>query len=230
MLAHLKRLSHGTRGIPDQICKKLAVAQHAEYHVFNALRGNNDAKEFAEQLFRYNRLPDMVELSNGVSFIGPLKPLTTAIDNVEGFPCHQEENLLVAQRMNKHGQTYHSTSYVRRKKSVSFLIKIRENEQEYFGKVEFFVKQGDVGFAVISLFRNLQHNVCNDLPQEPNDPVMKEFHSSDYLGCHFVAVRRTNQQKLINCSSIVSKVVLVESKENNGYGFVSSVLKCYQHD
>ena len=229
MLAHLKRLSHGTRGIPDQICKKLAVAQHAERHVFNVLKENNDAKEFAQQLLRYNRFPDMVELANGVSFFGPLEPLTSAVDNIEGF-SNEEENLLVAQRLNKHGQIYHSTSYVRRKKSVSFLIKVKENGQDYFGQVEYFVKRGDDGFAVINVFRNLQHNVCNNDFRQPNDPVIKEFHSSNYLGCHFVAVDRTTQQRLINCSCIVSKVVLVESKENNNHGFMSSVLKCYQHD
>jgi hypothetical protein len=108
MLAHL-RLFHGTHGILDQICKKLAVAQHAEYHVFYVLKENNDAKEFAEKLSRYNRFPDKVELSNYVSFFGPLKPLTVTIDNVEGF-SNEEENVIVAQRMDKHGQIYHSTS------------------------------------------------------------------------------------------------------------------------
>ena len=44
LLVHLKRLSHGTRGVPDQICKRLAVAQHAERNAFNVLKENNDAK------------------------------------------------------------------------------------------------------------------------------------------------------------------------------------------
>ena len=95
MLAHLKRLSHGTHGIPDQICKKLAVAQHAEHHVFNVLKGNDDAKEFAQQLLRYNHFPDIIELANRVSFFGPLKPLTAAIYIIEGF-SNKEENVLVA--------------------------------------------------------------------------------------------------------------------------------------
>ena len=88
---------------------------------------------------RYNHFPDMVKLANGASFFGPLKPLTSAIEHIEGF-SNEEENLLVAQRVHKHGQIYHSTSYVLQKKSVSFLIKVKENRQDYFGQVEYFFK------------------------------------------------------------------------------------------
>ncbi|CAB4001342.1 Hypothetical predicted protein [Paramuricea clavata] len=229
MLAHLKRLFHGTRGIPDQICKKLAVAQHAEHSVSKALEGNANTKEFADKLLNSNRLTDMIKLSDNVSFFGPLQPLSVPVDEIQDFPL-EAENMAIAQRMTKHGEVYHSTSYARRKNAVSFLVKIKEDNEEYFGKVNFFVKQRNTGFAVVEVYRSLQYNICQNGLPEANDPILKEFCSSGYLGCHFVAVEKTTQLKFINCSWIVSKIVLVKSKEDNVHGFVSSVLKCYQHD
>ena len=123
-----------------------------------------------------------------------------------------------------------SISYVRRQSAVSFLVKIKEEDEEYFGKVIFFVRQRNAGFAVVLVYRNLKNNICEYGLPEANDPVVKEFCLSGYLGCHFVAVDETTRLKFINCSSIVLKIVLVTSKDNNAHGFVSSVLKCYQHD
>ena len=111
MLAHLKRLFHGTCGIPDQICKKLAVAQHAESGVSKALEGNPSAKLFADRLLNSSRLTDMIELSDNVSFFGPFQPLSAEEDEIENFP-HEQENMTTSQRMTKHGEIYHIISYL----------------------------------------------------------------------------------------------------------------------
>ncbi len=82
MLAHLKILFHGTCGILDQICKKLAIAQHAEHHVFNAVKGNSQVEGFAEKLLRSNCLKDTIALSNNVCFFGPLQVLTVTQEGI----------------------------------------------------------------------------------------------------------------------------------------------------
>ena len=94
-----------------QIGKKLAVAQHAESGVSNALEGNSSAKLFADRLLNSSRLTDMIELSDNVSFFGPLRPLSAEVDKIENFP-HERENMTTSQRMTKHGESYHSISYL----------------------------------------------------------------------------------------------------------------------
>ncbi|XP_028403523.1 uncharacterized protein LOC114526207 [Dendronephthya gigantea] len=228
MLAHLKRLFHGTRGVPDQICKKLAVAQHVEHKVTNSLKGNAHAREFADKLLRPDLLNDTIELLNNVHFFKPFKPLELTQENIEKFP-HNTENMFVAQRMKKNGEVYHSTSYVRKKKSVSFLVKIKEAD-EYFGEVKFFVKKENTGFAVIRVYHSLNYNVCQEGLPQPTDPVLREFLHSGHLGSHFIAVEKTNLVKFVNCSSFIGKIILVERQNDSSFGFVSPVLKCYQHD
>ena len=162
-------------------------------------------------------------------FIGPLEACKRTHENIDGFP-HNTDNVACAQRMKKDNEIYHSSSYVRKKTSVSFLVRIKADTEDYFGKVEYFVKQGNDGFAVIKVYHNLQYNICQRGLPEPNDPVVKEFLTSHRLGCHFIAVERTEQLKFINCSHIISRVIYVESINDDCSGFVSSVLKCYQHD
>ena len=111
MLAHLKRLFHGTQGIPDQICKKLAVAQHLEPQVFNALKDNICAKEFAGKLLKANYLNETIELSNNVRFFRPLHVMTGNEEEIENFGLNAG-NIAMAQRMANDGEVYHSISYV----------------------------------------------------------------------------------------------------------------------
>jgi len=62
------------------------------------------------------------------------------------------------------------------------------------------------------------------------DPVLKEFLSSGFLGSHFIGVLKTLNFKVVKCNHIISRVILVQSEDAGVDGYVSSVLKCYQHD
>ena len=175
MLAHLKRLFHGTRGIPDQIIKKLAVAQHATGHVLKNVQGNDPVEEFAEQLLKPAASKREITLSVGMKFITPLQQQIPDIPHpVEGFPT-DTDGLRVAQRMRKGGQVFHSSYYARKKNSVSYLVQFEEGGETCFGKVEYYVKDGNDGFAVVNLLTNLHFNVSQRGLPEPKDPVLKEF-------------------------------------------------------
>ena len=119
MLAHLKWLFHGTRGIPDQIVGKLAVAQHSTRYIFKETCNNPPLSELAEKILK----PDSkakVDLNCGIKFFMPLQQgLPTSLHHIQNFP-EETEGLAVAQQMVKDGQIYHSCSYVRKKKFVSF--------------------------------------------------------------------------------------------------------------
>ena len=93
-----------------------------------------------------------------------------------------------------------------------------------------FIKNGDDGFAVVNMFKDLQLNVSEINILEPEDPVFKEFWSARYLGCHFTAVQETQEYKYIHCSSIQHRIVFVQSDEPDVDVYVSRVLKSYQHD
>ena len=68
MLAHLKRLFHGTRGISDQIYRKLGFTQHSNQHLQRHVEGNRAAKEFADK-----RMPSKFskgeELDGGIQYL-----------------------------------------------------------------------------------------------------------------------------------------------------------------
>ena len=100
---------------------------------------------------------------------------------------------MIAQRMKKDGQIYHSSEYTRKRKSVSFLVQFQDGELTWYGKVEHFVKNGDGAYAVVNLFKNPRFNVSQSGIPLPEDPVLKELWSAGYLGCHFIAVQKTQQ-------------------------------------
>lgn len=230
MLAHLKRKFHGTRGIPDQIIKKLALAQHSTGHILKNIHNNNNVKELAEKLLKPEDSKSVVELNDGIKFIPPLQQQVPEVQHpIQNFPVHTQ-GVAVSQRMIKDGQVYHSSHYSRKKKSCSFLVQFNDDGLMYFGKVEYFVRDGADGFAVVNLFRNLQFNVSEKHITQPEDPVIKEFWSAGYLGCHFTAVQKTQQYKYIHCSCIQHRIVFVESEDQDVDGYVSTVLKSYQHD
>ena len=82
-------------------------------------------------------------------------------------------------------------------------MQLKDGDLMCFGKVEYFVKNGADGFAVINLFKNLHFNISQNGITQPEDPVLKEFWSAGYLCCHFIAVQKTQQYKYLACSNIV---------------------------
>lgn len=116
MLAHLKRLSHGSRGISDQICKKLGVIQHANQNIRKDVQGNDAAMEFADNLMQHgSKSSNAIQLDNGVKFVPPFKRnIPHVAFPIENFFVDRNE-LITCQRMKKDGQVYHSLNYVRKK-------------------------------------------------------------------------------------------------------------------
>ena len=206
------------------------MAQHAKGHIVKNVQKNNVVKEFAEMLLNASNSKNAIKINDGMKFVLPLQQKIPQIQHpIQNFPV-DVEGITVAQRMIKDDQVYHSCSYSRKKNSASFLVQFSEEGSVYFGKVEYFIKNGDDGFAVVNMFKNLQLNVSEINIVEPEDPVLKEFWSARYLSCHFTAVQETQECKYIHCSSIQHRIVFVQSEEPDVDGYVSTVLKSYQHD
>ena len=69
MLAHLKRLYHGTRGIPDQIIRQIAIAQHAIEHIVKNVQNNISAKELTAKLIQPVNSKTEFKLDNGIKLL-----------------------------------------------------------------------------------------------------------------------------------------------------------------
>ncbi|KAJ7392335.1 hypothetical protein OS493_011993 [Desmophyllum pertusum] len=135
MLAHLKRLFHGSRGISDQICRKLGATQHAHQHIRRNVDGNDSAMEFTDNLMAPST-SKLIKLENDVQFFLPCKQEIPHIAfPVEDFFPDKSE-LTTCQRMMKDGQVYHGLNYVHRRNSASYLVQFKlRDEQPSFGKL-----------------------------------------------------------------------------------------------
>ena len=175
MLAHLKRLYHGTRGIPDQIIRQLAIAQHATEHIVKNVQSNVSAKKFTAKLIQPVNSKTEVKLDNGIKFLPPFVQEAPELQYpIQNFPI-DTTRVSIAQRMIKDGQVYHSFNYLRKKTFVSYLVQFTEAGDVCFGKVEYFVKDGTNGFAVVNLIKNLKFNVSQKGVPQCEDLVLKEF-------------------------------------------------------
>ena len=230
MLAHLKRLFHGTRGISDQICRKLGFTQHSNQHIQRHVEGNPAAKEFTDKLMA-SKSSKGVELDGGIQFLSPLRQQIPTVNYpVEDF-FEDSGRLMTAQRMVKEGQVYHGLNYVRRGNSASYLVQFQSNDGlPNFGEVQYFAKNENVGYAVVNVLRNAPVNICENGLAAPTDPVVKEFLKARILGCHFIGVQHTRTYKVIRCDQITARAIFIKSADAHVDGYVSTVLKSYQHD
>lgn len=231
MLAHLKRMFHGTRGIPEQICKRLAIAQHSKSYVKQNTCTNPAASEFVEKLLEPSNL---VEINDGIKLFPPLMQQPPELNGpIEGY-FHDERPVIAAQRMAKGGHVYHSLCYRKKGNSASYLVAIRSDQDDTtltFGEVQYFLKDGNSdGFAVVRVIEPTGSNICSTGMPPPADPVTHEFWSSGVLGQHFLGIRFTRRMKLIKCTAIECKVVYIEHDDAGVDGYVSSTLNSYQHD
>ena len=67
---------------------------------------------------------------------------------------------------------------------------------------------------------------------DPDDGVVLTFHQAGLLGSHFQAVQETERLCKVLCDEIISRVIFVpmEDTDVRVSGYVSKVLKSYQHD
>ena len=102
----MARLFHGTRGISDQIYRKLGFTQHSNQHIQRHVEGNRAAKEFADK-----RMPSKFskgeELDGGIQFLSPLRQQIPTVNYpIEDF-FEDRRQLMTAKRMVEEGQVYH---------------------------------------------------------------------------------------------------------------------------
>lgn len=214
------------RHIPDQICKRLARAQHSKQYIQQCVAGNDEACEFAQEILTSNS-PKAVEVNDeDVKLFTPMLHKVPHVGNpIEGY-FNDDREVSVSERMHKRGQVFHSLYYKRKAKSASYLVKYLSQSDICFGEVQFFLKDcHNDGYAVVRVIDTIGLNICSSGIDPPRDPVVQTFWSSGFLGHHFVAVRFTRRFKLIPCVQIETRVVFVESDEPNIDGYVSEVLK-----
>lgn len=114
---------------------------------------------------------------------------------------------------------------------ASYLVQFQSNDGlPNFGEIHYFVKNENVGYAVINVLRNAQVNICENGLRAPTDPVVKEFLTARVLGFHFIGVQHTRTYKLIRCDQITARAIFIDSADAHVDGYISTVLKSYQHD
>lgn len=143
--------------------------------------------------------------------------------NLDDQTVHQ------AYRMVKDNQVFHSMAYKRKGKSCSYIVQFKEGGIDEYGIVQYYLLIRNTGIAVISKFEK-KGNICSFDLEEQIDPMIKSFIDRDILGKHFQAVKETSLLTFISCSDIVCRCVCVPSASAGVSGYVSPVLKHYQHD
>lgn len=113
-----------------------------------------------------------------------------------------------------------------KRNSASHFVQFNDTacEKPEFGMIHYFFKLQNVGYAVVNVLKNTEINVCQVGVGTAKNPVL------GFLGSHFIGVLKTLNFKVVKCNHIISRVILVQSEDAGVDGYVSSVLKCYQHD
>ena len=87
-----------------------------------------------------------------------------------------------------------------------------------------------MGYAVVNVLRNAQVNMCENGLAAPTDHVVKQLLKARILGCHFIGMQRTRTYKVIRCDQITARAIFIKSADAHVDGYVSTVLKSYEHD
>lgn len=133
--------------------------------------------------------------------------------------------------MLKDDQMFHSVAYKRKGKSCSYMyvVKFLENNEDEFGIIEYYLLVRNTGFAVIRKFEK-RGNICSFRLEEQDDGMVKSFIDNHILGKQFQAVREAALCTYVPCCNIVCRCVFVPSFSDGMSGYISPVLRHYQHD
>ena len=229
MISHLKRQFHGTRGIVAQIVRNLLLAQNSGSFIKEKTQEPQEVKMFIAENIMGKKDKDLHTLGASCFLLPPLKcnpELPVGVMHcldLEGQQVHQ------AERMLKDGQIFHSLAYKRRGKSCSYIVEFRQCGNTQYGTVNYYLLARNTGYAVISMFQK-QGNICSFGPEKQDDSMISLFIEKGILGKHFQAVKETPGTACIDCSDIVRRCVFVPYAGNGVCGFLSPVLRHYQHD
>lgn len=229
MISHLKRQFHGTRGIVAQIVRNLLIAQNSGSFIKENTREPQEISTFVDESIMGKRDKSLHKVEENCFFILPFKKnpdlprsIVTGL-NLEDQDVHQ------AERMLKNDQIFHSVAYKRKGKSCSYIVKFQEGDEDEFGIVQYYLFVRNTGFAVIWKFEK-KGNICSFGLEEQDDTMVKSFIDKNILGKQFQAVKETSSCTYVPCCDIVCRCVFVPSASDGVSGYVSPVLRHYQHD
>ena len=230
MISHLKGQFHGTRGIVVQIIKNLLLAQNSGSLIKKETQEPEEVKAFIEENIMSKKDKTLHKAGeNYFFFILPFKKNPDIPDRVVQCLNLEDPHVYQADRMLKDDQIFHSSAYKRKGNSCSYIVQFREGVSDEFGLVQYYLLARNTGFAVISKYEK-KGNICSFELEDQDDEMMKSFIEKDILGQHFQAVKVTSSEACIPCRDIVCRCVFVPSASAGVSGYVSPVLKHYQHD
>ena len=163
------------------------------------------------------------------SFICSFKNNPNLPDEVVHCLALKGQQVHQAERMLKDDQVFHRLAYKRRGESCSYIVQFKENGNIEFGTVQYYLLARNTVFAMISKILK-ERNICSFGLEEQADTMIKLFIDRAILGNHFQAVRETPLVSCIDCDNILRRYIFVPSEEQEACGYVSPVLRHYQHD
>ena len=231
-IATLKRQFHGTRGLIPQMVKNIGVLQSSQI-VGRIIRGQPRIENVVYCLLRENKAEEK-EIADSIFLLGKCfenQPNITGVNippDIKSFLAEQE-NLKYCQRIKKNGEVFHSLSYARRKNSNSYMISFQaSNDAIGYGSVLFYTNSGHA--AVKLLYKTNEKLFTEDLTDYV-DEVIGDFIINTSLGKHFCHVHESDDVLLITIDSILDRIILVPTQPGNqSSGYISEILKSYQHD
>ena len=229
MISHFKRQFHGTRGIVGQIVKNLLLSQNSNSLIKNATQEPKEIKAFIEDDIVEKKDKTLHKAGENYFFILPFEKSPDIPNRVVQCLNLEDQQVYQANRMLKDDQVYHSLAYKRKGNSCSYIVQFREGVNDEFGLVRYYLFVRNTGFALISKFER-KGNICSFELEDQDDMLVKSFIEQNILGQHFQAVRETSSDICIPCCDIVCRCVFVPSTTAGLSGYVSPVLRHYQHD
>lgn len=219
---------HGTRGIVGQIVRNLLLAQTSGSFIKKETEEPEEIKSFIEGNIMCKKEKGVQNVGK-YSFILPFKNNPELPDRIIDSLDLDEQPVHQAFRMVKDNQIFHSTAYKRKGKSCSYIIQFQEGGGNEYGIVQYYLLVRNTGIAVIYKYER-KGNICSFELEDQDDPMIKSFIDRDLLGKHFQAVKEKMSLTCISCSDIVCRCVFVPSASAGISGYVSPVLRHYQHD
>ena len=228
MISHLKRQFHGTRGLVAQIVRNTMMTQNSGSFIKENTIEPLIISTFVNENIIGKRDKGLLKVEN-YSFIFPLKKNPDLSRHLVRCLNLEDQEVYQAQRMLKDDEIFHSVAYKRRGKSCSYIVKFQESNEDEFGIIEYYLLVRNTGFAVIRKFEK-KGSICSFGLEEQDDEMVKSFIDSHILGKQFQAVKEVGLCSYVPCCNIICRCVFVPSPSDGVSGYVSPVLRHYQHD
>ena len=231
MISHVKRQFHGTRGIVGQIVRNLLLAQNSGSLVKKETKEPQEVRSFIEETITAKKDKNLHEIGENCFLVLPFTNNPQLPNSLVQYLNLREGSHQVHQtnRMYKDDQVFHSLAYRRRGQGCSYIVQFQEHGSNEFGIVKHYLLVKNEGFAVICKFQK-KGNICSFDLEEQEDLMIKSFIDKGILGMHFQAVEETSSDTCVPCSHILCRCAFVPSGSTGVSGFVSPVLRTYQHD